>query len=79
VTELVDLFFGAQSQGLILARSPRSVRHRGAMMELGEGLCKLRKLRLDKDDGEPFIVFRDEVAAVLHFLYCTQKELAACN
>jgi hypothetical protein len=49
------------------------------MMELGEGLCKLRKLRLDKDDGEPFIVFRDEVAAVLHFLYCTQKELAACK
>ncbi|TVU27164.1 hypothetical protein EJB05_29749 [Eragrostis curvula] len=50
--------------------------HRGAMMELGEGICKLRKLRLDDD---PFSRFRDEVAAVLQFLYRTQKELAACT
>ncbi|XP_062181773.1 uncharacterized protein LOC133886058 [Phragmites australis] len=57
--------------------------HRGAMMELGEGLCKLRKLHLDEDeddDGDgPFSRFREEVAAVLHFLYRTQKELAACT
>nr|ACG27731.1 hypothetical protein [Zea mays] len=59
--------------------------HRGAMMELGEGLCKLRKLQLDGegdgdgDGGGPFSRFRDEVAAVLQFLYRTQKELAACT
>ncbi|OEL18234.1 hypothetical protein BAE44_0020750 [Dichanthelium oligosanthes] len=51
--------------------------HRGAMMELGEGLCKLRKLNVD--DDHPFSRFRDEVAAVLQFLYRTQKELAACT
>jgi hypothetical protein len=51
--------------------------HRGAMMELGEGLCKLRKLNLDDDD--PFSQFREEVADVLQFLYRTQKELAACT
>lgn len=50
------------------------------MMELGEGLCKLRKLRLQDDDGGgPFSRFREEVAAVLNFLYRTQKELAACT
>ncbi|CAN6335449.1 unnamed protein product [Urochloa humidicola] len=56
--------------------------HRGAMMELGEGLCKLRKLNLhdhDGNDDDPFSRFRDEVAAVLQFLYRTQKELAACT
>ncbi|CAD6254985.1 unnamed protein product [Miscanthus lutarioriparius] len=57
--------------------------HRGAMMELGEGLCKLRKLQLGGDGdgggGGPFSRFRDEVAAVLQFLYRTQKELAACT
>ncbi|PWZ26479.1 Protein Mpv17 [Zea mays] len=57
--------------------------HRGAMMELGEGLCKLRKLQLDgdgdNDGGGPFSRFRDEIAAVLQFLYRTQKELAACT
>ena len=52
--------------------------HRGAMMELGEGLCKLRKLNLN-DDDDPFSRFREEVADVLHFLYRTQKELAACT
>ncbi|VAI04081.1 unnamed protein product [Triticum turgidum subsp. durum] len=46
-------------------------------MELGEGLCKLRRLRLEDDDDQgPFSRFRDEVAAVLSFLYRTQKELA---
>ncbi|TKV91144.1 hypothetical protein SEVIR_9G075000v4 [Setaria viridis] len=54
--------------------------HRGAMMELGEGLCKLRKLNLGGgDDDDPFSRFRDDVAAVLQFLYRTQKELAACT
>ncbi|CAO2145451.1 unnamed protein product, partial [Urochloa humidicola] len=53
--------------------------HRGAMMELGEGLCKLRKLNLHDDGDGPFSTFRDEVAAVLQFLYRTQKELAACT
>ncbi|KAF0907304.1 hypothetical protein E2562_015805 [Oryza meyeriana var. granulata] len=57
--------------------------HRGAMMELGEGLCKLRKLRLDDDDDDdgssPFSRFQDEVAAALNFIYRTQKELAACT
>uniref|UniRef100_A0A0E0MJ64 DUF309 domain-containing protein n=1 Tax=Oryza punctata TaxID=4537 RepID=A0A0E0MJ64_ORYPU len=56
--------------------------HRGAMMELGEGLCKLRKLRLDDDDDDttsPFSRFEEEVAAALNFIYRTQKELAACT
>uniref|UniRef100_A0A0E0BNC9 DUF309 domain-containing protein n=1 Tax=Oryza glumipatula TaxID=40148 RepID=A0A0E0BNC9_9ORYZ len=55
--------------------------HRGAMMELGEGLCKLRKLRLDDDDDttSPFSRFEEEVAAALNFIYRTQKELAACT
>ncbi|XP_010922954.1 uncharacterized protein [Elaeis guineensis] len=50
--------------------------HRGAMMELGEGLCKLRKM--DFDEG-PFLEFEQEVSAALEFLYQTQKELAACT
>uniref|UniRef100_A0A0D9XNN8 DUF309 domain-containing protein n=1 Tax=Leersia perrieri TaxID=77586 RepID=A0A0D9XNN8_9ORYZ len=57
--------------------------HRGAMMELGEGLCKLRKLRLHHDDdnssSRPFCRFEEEVAAALNFIYRTQKELAACT
>nr|CAD1817382.1 unnamed protein product [Ananas comosus var. bracteatus] len=48
--------------------------HRGAMMELGEGLCKLRKMGFD---GGPFLRFEEEVSAVLEFVYQTQKELAA--
>lgn len=50
--------------------------HRGAMMELGEGLCKLRKM--DFESG-PFFQFEEEVSAALEFLYQTQKELAACR
>lgn len=50
--------------------------HRGAMMELGEGLCKLRKMRFE---GGPFYKFEQEVSATLEFLYQTQKELAACT
>jgi hypothetical protein len=51
------------------------------MMELGEGLCKLRKISLADGGGggDPFSRFRDDVAAVLQFLYRTQKELAACT
>uniref|UniRef100_J3NB21 Uncharacterized protein n=1 Tax=Oryza brachyantha TaxID=4533 RepID=J3NB21_ORYBR len=55
--------------------------HRGAMMELREGLCKLHRLRLDNDDATmiPFCCFQEEVAATLNFIYRTQKELAACT
>ncbi|XP_078438034.1 DUF309 domain protein [Wolffia australiana] len=50
--------------------------HRGAMMQLGEGLGKLRKM--DFDDG-PFVRFEREISAALEFIYQTQKELAACT
>ena len=45
------------------------------MMELGEGLCKLRKMGFE--DG-PFLRFEEEISLALEFLYRTQKELAAC-
>ncbi|KAH1123059.1 hypothetical protein J1N35_006219 [Gossypium stocksii] len=50
--------------------------HKGAMMELGEGLCKLRKM--DFDSG-PFYDFEQDISAVLNFIYNTQIELAACG
>ncbi|KAK7377970.1 hypothetical protein VNO80_03406 [Phaseolus coccineus] len=50
--------------------------HRGAMMELGEGLCKLRKM--DFSNG-PFHKFEKDISAVLDFIYQTQIELAACS
>nr|VDD15879.1 unnamed protein product [Brassica oleracea] len=50
--------------------------HKGAMMELGEGVCKLRKM--DFEDG-PFQEFERDVSAVLEFVYQTQLELAACS
>ncbi|XP_068658101.1 uncharacterized protein [Aristolochia californica] len=50
--------------------------HRGAMMELGEGLCKLRKLNFSRG---PFHQFEQEISAVLDFIYQTQLELAACT
>ncbi|KFK36959.1 hypothetical protein AALP_AA4G194900 [Arabis alpina] len=50
--------------------------HKGAMMELGEGVCKLRKM--DFEDG-PFHEFERDVSAVLKFVYQTQLELAACK
>ncbi|KAE8704382.1 F-box family protein isoform 1 [Hibiscus syriacus] len=50
--------------------------HRGAMMQLGEGLCKLRKMNFD---GGPFYDFEQDIAAVLNFIYNTQIELAACG
>lgn len=46
------------------------------MMELGEGLCKLRKMRFES--GSPLFSFEKEVSAVLEFVYQTQMELAAC-
>ncbi|XAR69543.1 hypothetical protein NMG60_11001174 [Bertholletia excelsa] len=48
--------------------------HRGAMMELGEGLCKLRKMNFDSG---PFLQFEQEISSVLDFIYQTQLELAA--
>lgn len=45
-------------------------------MELGEGLCKLRKM--DFDSG-PFYDFEQDISAVLNFIYNTQIELAACG
>lgn len=45
-------------------------------MELGEGVCKLRKMNFE--DG-PFQDFERDVSAVLEFVYQTQLELAACS
>ncbi|XP_057540943.1 uncharacterized protein LOC130818761 isoform X2 [Amaranthus tricolor] len=50
--------------------------HKGAMMEMGEGLCKLRKLNFK--DG-PFHEFEQQISSVLNFIYQTQLELAACR
>ncbi|XP_073010715.1 uncharacterized protein [Typha latifolia] len=50
--------------------------HRGAMMELGEGLCKIKKMGFNRG---PFLRFEEEVSAALEFVYQTQKELAACT
>ncbi|ESW33916.1 hypothetical protein PHAVU_001G109000 [Phaseolus vulgaris] len=50
--------------------------HRGAMMELGEGLCKLRKMEFSNG---PFHKFERDISAVLDFIYQTQIELAACS
>ncbi|KAK4743683.1 hypothetical protein SAY87_009995 [Trapa incisa] len=49
--------------------------HKGAMMELGEGLCKLRKMNFERG---PFYQFEQEISAALDFIYQTQIELAAC-
>ncbi|KAM3694120.1 hypothetical protein ACB098_07G034000 [Castanea mollissima] len=49
--------------------------HKGAMMELGEGLYKLRKMNFVSG---PFHQFEQEISAVLDFIYQTQIELAAC-
>ncbi|RDX90860.1 hypothetical protein CR513_27229 [Mucuna pruriens] len=50
--------------------------HRGAMMELGEGLCKLRKMEFSNG---PFHKFEKDISAVLEFIYQTQIEFAACK
>ncbi|KAK9671323.1 hypothetical protein RND81_12G021800 [Saponaria officinalis] len=47
-----------------------------AMMEMGEGICKLRKLNFE---GGPFHEFKKQISGVLNFIYQTQLELAACN
>lgn len=49
--------------------------HRGAMVELGEGLTKLRRQRLKEG---PFHQFEQDVSAVLEYMYNTQLEHAAC-
>lgn len=46
------------------------------MIQLGEGLCKLRKLGFEEG---PFLQFEQEISAALEFVYQTQKELAACK
>lgn len=46
------------------------------MMELGEGISKLRKINCSSG---PFRQFEEEMSAVLDFLYQTQLELAACK
>ncbi|KAL0404682.1 UNVERIFIED_CONTAM: hypothetical protein Sradi_2109000 [Sesamum radiatum] len=48
--------------------------HKGAMMELGEGLCKLMNF-----ESGPFHQFEKEISAVLEFIYQTQLEKAACT
>ncbi|XP_059668227.1 uncharacterized protein LOC132313469 [Cornus florida] len=50
--------------------------HKGAMMELGEGVCKLRKMNFESG---PFHQFEREISAVLEFIYQTQLDLAACT
>ncbi|PRQ45815.1 putative TTHA0068-like domain-containing protein [Rosa chinensis] len=50
--------------------------HKGAMMELGEGLCKLRKMNFKTG---PFYEFEQQISAALDFIYQTQIELAACG
>lgn len=50
--------------------------HKGAMMELGEGLCKLRRMNFESG---PFHQFEQEISAALDFIYQTQIELAACT
>lgn len=50
--------------------------HRGAMVELGEGLNKLRRMQFT---GGPLLEFEQEASAVLEFLYSTQLENAACG
>ena len=45
-------------------------------MELGEGLCNLRKMNFESG---PFYQFEQEISAILDFIYQTQLELAACK
>ncbi|GBG83827.1 hypothetical protein CBR_g37627 [Chara braunii] len=50
--------------------------HRGAMMQMGEGVTRLRMLRVDKG---PIFEFESGMSAVLEFVYNTQLEYAACS
>eukprot|EP00899_Mesostigma_viride_P013708 jgi/Mesvir1/22338/Mv19739-RA.1 len=52
------------------------VNHRGAMLELGEGISRLQGLRLA--DG-PILRFEDGMNEVLEFLYRSQMENSACQ
>lgn len=45
-------------------------------MELGEGLCKLKKMNFESG---PFYFFEQEISAALDFIYQTQIEFAACK
>lgn len=45
-------------------------------MELGEGVCKLRKMNFENG---PFHQFEREITALLEFIYQTQLEQAACE
>lgn len=49
--------------------------HRGAMVELGEGLAKLRRANFE---AGPLHEFEREASAVLEFIYNAQLEYAAC-
>eukprot|EP00245_Coleochaete_scutata_P006408 TRINITY_DN20833_c0_g1_i1.p1 TRINITY_DN20833_c0_g1~~TRINITY_DN20833_c0_g1_i1.p1 ORF type:complete len:294 (-),score=43.47 TRINITY_DN20833_c0_g1_i1:168-1049(-) len=49
--------------------------HKGAMLEMGEGLTKIRRLRAESG---PFQEFEESMGAVLEFVYSTQLEHAAC-
>eukprot|EP00271_Cylindrocystis_brebissonii_P015843 TRINITY_DN38893_c0_g1_i1.p1 TRINITY_DN38893_c0_g1~~TRINITY_DN38893_c0_g1_i1.p1 ORF type:complete len:213 (-),score=25.14 TRINITY_DN38893_c0_g1_i1:158-796(-) len=53
-----------------------NMNHRGAMVELGEGVNKLRKLR---GQTGPFYEFEQDSSRLLEFLYNTQLENAACS
>ncbi|KAL2645202.1 hypothetical protein R1flu_012789 [Riccia fluitans] len=50
--------------------------HKGAMVELGEGLTKLRRVGVSSG---PLYHFEQEASAVLEFIYSTQLEHAACS
>ncbi|KAF6154058.1 hypothetical protein GIB67_018980 [Kingdonia uniflora] len=69
--------FGTNQMNPKDSHSWDSTNHRGAMMELGDGLCKLRKMRFESDS--PFYEFKKEISASLDFIYQTQLELAACK
>lgn len=45
-------------------------------MELGEGVCKLRKFNFENG---PFYEFEKEISQALDFIYKTQIEVAACG
>lgn len=45
-------------------------------MELGEGLCKLKKMNFKRG---PFHQFEQDISQTLDFIYHTQIELAACE
>lgn len=50
--------------------------HRGAMVEFGEGVSKLRRLRLEEG---PLHEFERAASQLLEFIYSTQLEHAACS